>query len=387
MPRALIPDYVGQDFRDATPGLRHGPYIELWDHNRMADAKVDAICAATVLPQHAQVALKALRDRQQAVAETIDASQVGIFFAESTAPLATGLGMEHPTENGFAFLSPYGLPYLPGSSVKGAVRRAAEELASGDWGNPSAWNKDDVYVLFGPESTDDGRQGAIQFWDVYPQVAHNRIAVEIMTPHQTHYYQDEKSPHDSGSPNPIPFLAVPAGSKYVFHVVTNPRRLHGSLGKRWNALLEAAFEHAFDWVGFGAKTAVGYGAMRPDEHAKRSAEAAAEERRKVLEREKGLKGLPADAAWLKRREADWTANNSVFLNGLEAFFHEFEEPGGVSDEAIRWIRNALDERWPGIMQDPNAVQGKRRRPKHRSANARALACKVLALESRQEHSD
>ncbi|MCL6546970.1 MAG: hypothetical protein K6T61_17290 [Bryobacteraceae bacterium] len=27
--------------------------------------------------------------------------------------------------------------------------------------------------------------------------------------------------------------------------------------------MEAAFRHAFQWLGFGAKTAVGYGAMRP----------------------------------------------------------------------------------------------------------------------------
>ncbi len=30
---------------------------------------------------------------------------------------------------------------------------------------------------------------------------------------------------------------------------------------RWQTLITAAFEHAFQWLGFGAKTAVGYGAM------------------------------------------------------------------------------------------------------------------------------
>ena len=29
-------------------------------------------------------------------------------------------------------------------------------------------------------------------------------------------------------------------------------------------MIEAAFVHAFDWLGFGAKTAVGYGAMQRD---------------------------------------------------------------------------------------------------------------------------
>jgi CRISPR-associated protein Cmr6 len=32
-------------------------------------------------------------------------------------------------------------------------------------------------------------------------------------------------------------------------------------GNCWQQLLRAAFEHAFAWLGFGAKTAVGYGSM------------------------------------------------------------------------------------------------------------------------------
>ena len=51
--------------------------------------------------------------------------------------------MEHPLENGFAFLQPYGLPYLAGSGVKGVLRQTARLLAEnafgeGDYGfNPT----------------------------------------------------------------------------------------------------------------------------------------------------------------------------------------------------------------------------------------------------------
>jgi CRISPR-associated protein Cmr6 len=44
-------------------------------------------------------------------------------------------------------------------------------------------------------------------------------------------------------------------------------------GERWKTLLTAAFAHAFQWLGFGAKTAVGYGAMQVDEQAIAQAEA------------------------------------------------------------------------------------------------------------------
>lgn len=98
-------------------------------------------------------------------------------------------------------------------------------------------------------------------------------SVEIMTPHQSHYYQQKPdagsiTPHDSGQPNPICFLTVPPGSKFVFYVDCHWMQL-GRIApdllenERSRGLVRASFEHAFRWLGFGAKTAVGYGAMRP----------------------------------------------------------------------------------------------------------------------------
>jgi len=87
--------------------------------------------------------------------------------------------------------------------------------------------------------------------------------VEIMTPHYGKYYQGEEPPHDSGAPIPVSFLAVPAKSNFDFHVVCHAARLPAALQTQWRGLLDGAFKHAFEWVGFGAKTSVGYGAMAP----------------------------------------------------------------------------------------------------------------------------
>ena len=91
--------------------------------------------------------------------------------ATAIAPFTTGLGNEHPLENGFAFFNPYGLPYLAGSGVKGVLRQAARELASGQWGNEHGWSADKQFeirvngkslaismldALFGLESQDGG---------------------------------------------------------------------------------------------------------------------------------------------------------------------------------------------------------------------------------------
>ena len=73
--------------------------------------------------------------------------------ATAQAPFTAGLGEAHPFENSFAFLDPYGIPYYPGSSIKGVVRRAAEEIALfGDSeGNHHGWTIPLVWCLFGFE--------------------------------------------------------------------------------------------------------------------------------------------------------------------------------------------------------------------------------------------
>ncbi|MCM8611179.1 type III-B CRISPR module RAMP protein Cmr6 [Accumulibacter sp.] len=324
MPIAAVPAYLGSDFSEASPAMRFGMYLKLWGINRRTHAtlwstqdldyevrgqnreerevpkenKVAALAEARGLRQRDRQAMTALATRQSLVAATLPAASLLRLDAFAQAPFTTGLGNEHPLENGFAFLSPYGLPYLPGSGVKGVLRQAARELASGEWGEPHGWSEDQTFVLnagkqrirlslldalFGLESGDGDSEhvrGALAFWDVIPQIKGDSLMVEIMTPHQSHYYQqkrdrrtgDSTTPHDSGQPTPISFLTVPPGSTFTFFVTCDQSHLQQMApqltaadpdsGKpRWHELMTKAFEHAFAWLGFGAKTAVGYGAM------------------------------------------------------------------------------------------------------------------------------
>jgi CRISPR-associated protein Cmr6 len=312
MPIAAVPAYIPEKlFAQASPGLRFGMYLKVWGVNRHSRALLwtthdldherrgrdqrerevqyenkrsglDAACALTVADRRT---MQALARRQRILAEPLARSGAALILeAEAVAPFTTGLGNEHPLENGFAFLHPYGLPYLPGSGVKGVVRQAARELASGDWGEAGGWNGEENYprkigekvlglslidVLFGretPSGESEHVRGALSFWDVFPQIDGDRLLVEVMTAHQGHYYQDEQTPHDSGSPNPINFLTIPPRSRFTFHVLCNTAHLQRlapavAEGDRWRGLVDAAFQHAFQWLGFGAKTAVGYGAF------------------------------------------------------------------------------------------------------------------------------
>jgi CRISPR-associated protein Cmr6 len=307
MPIAAVPGYLGDNFEQASPGMRFGMYLKVWTVGQYQTDRSsrDALRAACDLGESGK-ALVAWHARQQALAEPLlAAGRLASLHARAVAPFATGLGNEHPTENGFAFLWPYGLPYLPGSGVKGVLRAAARELG---------WPEAERLALFGSDPPVNGggdgsgvlQRGALSFWDVLPRLEGDRLWVDVMTPHQTHYYQPKDEPrdprdrqewlrktagsarpHDSGQPNPIHFLTVPPGSHFVFHVGCDPDRLPATLkeGNRWRERLGAAFEHAFEWLGFGAKTAVGYGAMARDKAAEQRATQEAVERAAQQKRE------------------------------------------------------------------------------------------------------
>lgn len=285
MPAAL-PQYpsgslANSALADAAPGHRFGLYYAGWndDFSKPKTGSTPTLKAICSLPNHSRDLLAALHQRQQAAAQA-DPDTTFSLPCLASSPFATGLGNEHPLENGFSFLTPYGLPYLPGSGVKGVIRKAAEELASGDWGDTQGWTDDAIRALFGPGEEDfardretPARQGALRFWDVFPQAAPSPkndkplLAVDIMTPHLGGYYQGGATPNTSLQPNPISFLTVAAGSRFHFHIECQPARLAPTCPTRqndWKSLLDAAFAHAGKWLGFGAKTAVGYGRMQLD---------------------------------------------------------------------------------------------------------------------------
>ncbi len=313
MPISATPAYLGQDFSQASPGLRFGMYLPLWDESfaLLRDQKTEALKKAIKLTPEDQKILKAIAQRQSH--STQACTDVFTLDAIATAPFTTGLGNEHPLENGFAFLNPYGLPYLPGSGVKGVLRQAARELASGEWGDSHGWSSEKIHLLgkielstidalFGLESEDGGTdhvRGALRFWDALPQIPGDSLAVDIMTPHQSHYYQqrlernsgNSTNPHDSGQPNPISFLTLPPLTRFAFHVQCDVARLELlapdlAHGQRWQQLLTKAFEHAFEWLGFGAKTRVGYGAMQSQAQKEHEVAREQEQRAQAQAREK-----------------------------------------------------------------------------------------------------
>lgn len=158
---------------------------------------------------------------------------------------ATGLGSPHPTEIGFSLDRSIGIPYLPGSSVKGLARAAARLCAE-----PA------LETLFGPDRIDrseDAKTGDFIFLDAYP-ARWPRLEVDIINCHHQDYYA-ERSPFPSETDGPIPvyFLSVAAGTPWVFRLLSRS----GEHAARGMDLLRIGLKE----LGAGAKTAVGYGSF------------------------------------------------------------------------------------------------------------------------------
>jgi CRISPR-associated protein Cmr6 len=170
----------------------------------------------------------------------------GVFVTESR--FVTGLGRSHPVENGFAWHPALGVPYLPGSSVKGMVRAWAERDAEP---RPA---RSHVDKIFGSAGT----AGQVVFIDAIP-VAPVQLEADVMTPHFASWSPQEP-PGDWSGPVPVPFLVTANETAFAFSILPASVTADGAVKEAFGWLRAALAE-----AGAGAKTSVGYGRFRYDE--------------------------------------------------------------------------------------------------------------------------
>ena len=171
------------------------------------------------------------------------------------------MGAEHPLENGFTFDRSIGVPYFPGSGVKGLCRAAAVDLVNAD--------KDELDRMFGgqPEKSfkkEDAAAGDLVFFPAYPARDHwPRLEVDIINNHHPSYAQalegGDSFPQavETDSPIPVFFLTVAAGTPFAFRIGSRS----GSTAHVMRAF--QILESGLDFLGLGAKTAAGYGTFLP----------------------------------------------------------------------------------------------------------------------------
>ena len=184
--------------------------------------------------------LKSQSERRWKMIESLHGRCVDL---QTVGPFITGLGRNHPVENGFLWHHTLGVPYLPGSSVKGMVGAWARQWREEE---EATWQ-----AILGTRR----HVGNVVFFDALPKEPVELVR-DVMTPHYDEYFRDGKPPGDWIDPKPIPFLTVRHGASFRFAVAPRQRsdfgEIHCETACQWLA-------EALEWIGAGAKTAAGYG--------------------------------------------------------------------------------------------------------------------------------
>jgi CRISPR-associated protein Cmr6 len=207
------------------------------------------------------------------------------FRARLQSPYVSGLGSGHPTETGMILDRNSGLPFIPASAVKGVLRLVcALHIAETEPGAVLSVGKDsgqcevpDSHPLlrryFGDTDTGgtDSVRGQLVFLDAFP-AAVPTIRADILNPHFGKYYAGTQGPLETENPIPVKFLSVAEGIEFVFRCLATPlpstgRQTVDPLLRPFDDTDEQAviamFTRAFNQLGFGGKTSIGYGRFVP----------------------------------------------------------------------------------------------------------------------------
>jgi CRISPR-associated protein Cmr6 len=187
---------------------------------------------------------------------------------EATASnrVAPGLGISSPFENGISLHRIHGFPYIPGSTLKGIAQDYARINAG--------ITQTDLRFLsvFGtqtPAERSKGfkpHRGSVIFFDAIPLQNTCILDIDVVTPHYKDYYDSRGkiAPADYLSPNPVQFLVISSGTRFVFSLAACDFSSDGEAGYR---PARDVLKDACEWLvgalatrGAGGKTfAAGYG--------------------------------------------------------------------------------------------------------------------------------
>jgi len=176
------------------------------------------------------------------------APQVQMREAVASGRIVVGLGAESVLETSITLHHTYGVPYIPGSALKGLAAAYAHQRLQDD-----GWRKGGEYhtIMFGTTE----RSGYVTFFDgLYVPgtgVEKRPLHADVMAIHHKSYYDGTgKPPADWDSPTIVPFLS--ATGRYLIAI-------GGPVG--WaNKALEL-LGLALNEMGVGAKKSSGYGRM------------------------------------------------------------------------------------------------------------------------------
>jgi hypothetical protein len=167
--------------------------------------------------------------------------------ARSIFRLAIGHGGESVIETGMTLHHTYGVPYIPGSSLKGVAASFAGRKLGGLWASGGVAHR----TLFGTTSS----AAYVDFLDALPLPGKWQLQRDVLTVHHPKYYRGEAAPPaDYDDPTPIYFLTAVG----EFLIALRP----SDGAEAWAEAGYGVLKMALDEEGVGGKTSSGYGRLR-----------------------------------------------------------------------------------------------------------------------------
>jgi len=163
--------------------------------------------------------------------------------------MVMGLGGETVLETDLTLHYLYGIPYIPGSALKGLTRAYVTGEVEGYKSDKVENDNEEIKRIFGSQEY----AGTVIFFDAMPIYGKAAFALDIMNPHYSEYYAGNKAPTNDQSPIPIAFLTV-ADTSFMFALAPRDFRYVDDV-KAAQEWLQAAVQK----YGVGGKTSAGYG--------------------------------------------------------------------------------------------------------------------------------
>lgn len=268
--------------RDVEPGNKTRYEAEAKIAETLANTNWDSKELATLRANHTRRFLGLFRSAY--------GDRAAITIGQLEGRLAINLADSLIQNAGICLDRLFGLPYIPGSAVKGVTRHTAlEELRAATPADRPALlqaylaifghTAQDLRDLTDPsdQSNPSDQKGAIAFLPAYP-LNEARIVVDLTNVHYPDYYRTGR-PEDQSreNPRPNPFPAVEVGAHFAFCLLLNGINNDPDLltqARRW-------LEKALTERGLGAKTAAGYGwfSLQPEALKKLLNDCAVEEKK------------------------------------------------------------------------------------------------------------
>jgi len=237
-----------------------------------------------------------------------------IFELSTCSKLAIGLGISSVYETNLSLLKMYGFPYIPGSAIKGITknwcilkfadeykRKHNKEIAVNTIDNLLESEKETNIVNKYPEllkikiklkkkknqhevteldikelrkifGTKE-RKGLIVFYNGLINLKQSDdyavkdvLAIDIMTPHFSDYYEKPKEnpPIDWYNPNPITFLVAKENLNFTFCLSLIMQTQKNQEEENLLIKVRSITEEALINYGVGAKTSLGYGRFKEE---------------------------------------------------------------------------------------------------------------------------